>query len=56
MIYNGEKISKYELCKQHGISQEAFNYRIKEKNMSIEDALKTPKITSGRPKKEPVIF
>lgn len=56
LIYNGEKISKYELCKQHGISQEAFNYRIKEKNMSIEDALKTPKITSGRPKKEPVIF
>lgn len=56
LVYNGEKISKYELCKQHGISQETFNYRIKEKKMSIEDALKTPKMTSGRPKKEPVIY
>lgn len=50
VTFNGECISKFELCQQFGISVETFNYRVNTKGMSIEDALKTPKMCSGRPK------
>ena len=49
-MFNGELIPKYDLCKKFGISVEAFNYRVGKKEMSIEEALKTPKMTIGRPK------
>ena len=50
VIFNGESISKFDLCKKFGISVETFNYRVGKKGMSIEEALKTPKMTIGRPK------
>lgn len=50
VIFNGERISKFDLCKKFGISVETFNYRVGKKGMSIEEALKTPKMTIGRPK------
>lgn len=50
VMYEGKLIPKYDLCKKFGISVEAFNYRVIKKGMSIEEALKTPKMTEGRPK------
>lgn len=51
ILFDGNSISKYELCKKHGISIETFNYRVKTKGMSVEDALFAPKMTIGRPRK-----
>lgn len=45
VTFNGECISKFDLCAKFGISVETFNYRVNKKGMSVEDALKTPKIT-----------
>lgn len=50
VIFNGENISKFDLCKKFGISVETFNYRVGKKGMTIEEALKTPKMCIGRPK------
>ena len=50
IMFNGKLIPKYDLCKKFGISVEAFNYRVGKKGMPIEEALKTPKMCSGRPK------
>lgn len=50
VMYNGDMVPKYELCQKFGISVETFNYRVNTKGMSIEDALKTPKMCIGRPK------
>lgn len=50
VMYEGKLIPKYDLCKKFGISVETFNYRVNKKGMSIEEALKTPKMTEGRPK------
>lgn len=52
ILYDGKMIPKSDLCKQCGISVETFNYRYLHKGMSIEEALKTPKMTEGRPRKE----
>lgn len=54
IFFNGEFIPKYDLCHNFGISVEAFNYRVNKKGMTIEDALNTPKLIQGRPKKEPI--
>lgn len=51
ILYDGKMIPKSDLCKQCGISVETFNYRYLHKGMSIEEALKTPKMTEGRPRK-----
>lgn len=50
VMFNGKMVPKYDLCQKFGISVETFNYRVNTKGMSIEDALKTPKMCSGRPK------
>lgn len=50
VIFNGERISKFELCKKFGISMETFNYRVNKKGIPIEEALKMPKMCNGRPK------
>lgn len=50
IMFNGELIQKFDLCKKFGISVETFNYRVDKKGMSVEEALKTPKMCSGRPK------
>ena len=50
IMFNGELVSKYDLCQNFGISVEAFNYRVNKKGMTIEDALNTPKLIQGRPK------
>ncbi len=49
--FNGDSISKIDLCKKYGISVPMFDYRIKIKGMDIEEALTTPKLTRGRPLK-----
>lgn len=49
VMFNGNMVPKYDLCQKFGISVETFNYRVNIKGMSIEDALKTPKMCSGRP-------
>lgn len=36
----------------YGISVETFNYRYKQKGMTVEDALRTPKMVQGRPRKK----
>ena len=50
VMYNGDMVPKYDLCQKFGISVETFNYRVGKKGMSIEEALKTPKMAIGRPK------
>lgn len=50
-MYEGKLIPKYDLCEKFGISAETFNYRTKKKGMSVEDALKEPKMCIGRPRK-----
>lgn len=52
VTFNGKTVPKYDLCQKFGISVETFNYRVNTKGMSIEDALKTPKMRSGRPKNQ----
>lgn len=52
ILFNGKMIAKSELCKQYGISVETFNYRYKQKGMTVEDALRTPKMVQGRPRKK----
>ena len=50
IMFNGKLIPKYDLCQKFGISVETFNYRVGKKRMSVEEALKTPKMAIGRPK------
>lgn len=40
VVYNGIEIGIKELCEQHGILVPTFMYRIKKRNMSVDDALK----------------
>ena len=40
-----------ELCKEYSVSEPFLRYRIKN-GMSLEQALTTPKLTDGRPRKE----
>lgn len=49
--YKNKQINKIDLCKKYGISVPMFDYRIKVKGMNVEEALRTPKLTNGRPKK-----
>lgn len=50
-IYNGGKYTLKELCNSAGISEPTVNYRMKTMGMTLEQALKTPKCTIGRPRK-----
>ena len=52
ILYNGNLIPKSDLCKSHGISVETFNYRHYKKGMPIQEALESPKMTPGRPRKQ----
>lgn len=51
-MYNGEEYSAKEICEKFGISEPAVRYRTKTMGMTFEEALKTPKLTDGRPRKE----
>lgn len=51
VIFNGEERQRKELCDAYGISTATFTYRVKKNGMSVEDALSTPLITTGRPRK-----
>lgn len=48
---NGETKTRNEWCEIYGTSIEFVKYRVNHKGMSIEEALKTPKMTDGRPRK-----
>ena len=50
IIFNGHEYFKRDICSQYGISVELFNYRVKNKGMSVSDALTTPKMSSERAK------
>lgn len=52
VIFNGKTTSKYDLCQKFGISVETFNYRVNTKGMTVEEALKTPKMAEGRPRNQ----
>lgn len=49
---NGETKSAVEWCEQYGLSLPFVTYRIKKMGMTPYEALTTPKVTSGRPKKD----
>lgn len=50
-IGNDAKTMK-EWCAMYGTSQQAVYYRMNKLGMTLERALKTPKITDGRPRKQ----
>lgn len=50
--YKGKTYLLSELCEIFNTSEPALRYRILVKGMSLEDALETPKMTKGRPRKE----
>lgn len=52
---NGETKILTAWCKQYNTSTVAVNYRMKKMGMTLEEALKTPKMTMGRPRKEQII-
>lgn len=49
---NGEKKSAIDWCEQYGLSLPFVTYRIKKMGMTPYEALTTPKVTAGRPKKD----
>lgn len=49
---NGEKKSAIDWCEQYGLSLPFVVYRIRKMGMTPYEALTTPKVTMGRPKKE----
>lgn len=51
ILFGGEMVPKSDICKQYGISVETFNYRHNQKGMTVEEALNTPKMAKGRPRK-----
>lgn len=48
----GETKSINEWCEQYNTSTVAISYRMKKMGMALEQALKTPKIQAGRPRKK----
>lgn len=50
--YNGRKCSLTELCDSFNTSSSAVYYRMNKLGMTLEQALKTPKMTNGRPRKQ----
>lgn len=50
--HKGKKYNLCELCKIYGTSSPVVRYRMNKLGMSLEQALKTPKITKGRPRKQ----
>ena len=50
--YRGQKYYLYELCKMFDTSNAAVRYRMRVLNMTLEEALETPKKQPGRPRKE----
>lgn len=48
---NGETKPRKEWCEQYNTSLETVNYRVNHKGMTLIDALTTPKIADGRPRK-----
>ena len=51
-LFNGEYYYLYELCNMFNTSTQTIRYRMNNMGMTLEEALKTPKITDGRPKKQ----
>lgn len=51
---NGDARSMKEWCVLFGTSQQAVYYRMNKLGMTLEQALKTPKMTDGRPRKQSV--
>lgn len=49
--YNGKKYNLEELCRIFNTSSMTVKYRMKKLGMTLEQALKTPKLTDGRPRK-----
>lgn len=50
--FEGEKYFLYELCEMFDTSEPAVRYRMNKLSMTLEQALKTPKLTDGRPRKQ----
>ena len=48
---NGERKTITEWCDYYGVSEQFVHYRITKMGMTLENALKTPKVQQGRPKK-----
>lgn len=49
---NGEDRPLLDLCEEYGVSAPFVVYRIRKMGMTPYEALTTPKVTMGRPKKE----
>lgn len=49
--FEGQKYFLYELCEMFDTSEPAVRYRMTNLGMTFEQALKTPKLTDGRPRK-----
>lgn len=52
---DGEAKTFGKWCKQYNTSTVAVRYRMNKLGMTLEEALKTPKMTMGRPRKEQII-
>lgn len=50
--HKGKKYNLCELCKIYETSSPAVQYRMNKLGMTLEQALKTPKLTQGRPRKQ----
>lgn len=48
---NGVERPAREWCSQFGVSMETVTYRVKNKGMSLQEALSVPKMADGKPKK-----
>lgn len=49
--FEGRRYFLYELCEMFNTSEPAIRYRMNKLGMTLEQALKTPKLTQGRPRK-----
>ena len=49
----GYKGTKTDICNHFGINPVTVDYRMKQKGMTLEEAIFSPKICQGRPKKHP---
>lgn len=49
--FEGKKYFMYELCEMFNTSEPAIKYRMNKLDMTLEQVLKTPKLTDGRPRK-----
>lgn len=52
--YDGKEYNLTELCDLFNTSSAAVHYRMERLGMTLEQALKTPKMTDGRPRKQSV--